>query len=211
MREKEKTTRLIFIRHGKTDFPVDRIYCDDREDPELNAEGLEHARSAAEFLQDKIVHAIYASPSKRTRMTAQAIADMKGMQLQLVEALKERPFGIWDGLYFDQIAKEYPNEYRAWKEDPIGFVPEGGESIQQLAERVSKQIARLASRHTGQTVAVVSHVGPIRVGLSEAMGIPIALYRQLTIDYGSLSCVEFGHKQNNVIFLNISKNNRLAR
>lgn len=204
MREKEKTARVIFVRHGKTDFPVDRIYCDDREDPELNADGVEHARCAAAFLQNQAVRAIYASPAQRTLATAQTIADATGASLQLNEALRERPFGIWDGLYFEEIARDYPADYQAWKEDPIGFVPAGGESIIALADRVSQQIAKLVARHPGEVIVVVSHVGPIRVSIAEAIGMPVALYRQLTVDYGSLSAVDFGRKQNNLAYMNIS-------
>ncbi|TPW09929.1 MAG: hypothetical protein FD130_2366, partial [Halothiobacillaceae bacterium] len=50
MREKEKSTQIIFVRHGKTDFPLDRIYCDDREDPPLSVEGLQQAERAARLL-----------------------------------------------------------------------------------------------------------------------------------------------------------------
>ena len=73
MREKEKSTTVIFVRHGKTDFPLDRIYCDEQEDPPLNSEGLEHARHAAALLQGLGIDVIYVSPYRRTRMTANEI------------------------------------------------------------------------------------------------------------------------------------------
>ena len=209
MREKEKTTQIIFVRHGKTDFPLDRIYCDDREDPVLNSEGLDHAAAAARFLHDKGVNMVYASPSTRTFMTAQAIAESTGAQVQLLEALKERPFGIWSGLYFDEIAQKYPADYQAWKEDPIGFVPRDGESIHDLSLRVVKQVSRLVARHAGEAVVLVTHVGPIRVCVANAVGIPIDRYRQITVDYGSVSRIDFGKKQNNLIYLNISAPNCL--
>lgn len=202
MREKERATRIIFVRHGKTDFPIDRIYCDDVEDPDLNAEGLAHATAAAEWLREAAVDAIYASPSARTASTARQIAGVTGLTVQFSAALRERPFGIWSGLHFDDIAEKYPADYQAWKQDPIGFVPRGGESINALSERVVKYVATLVMRHPGQTVVVVAHVGPIRVCIADAMTMPLARYRQLTVDYGSLSRVDFGTKQNNLVYLN---------
>ncbi|KAF0192286.1 MAG: putative phosphoglycerate mutase [Gammaproteobacteria bacterium] len=204
MREKEKTTQVIFVRHGKTSFPVDRVYCDDKEDPELNAEGMTHAAAAANFLQGKGVSVIYASPSARTSMTARVIADATGALVHFSEALKERPFGIWDGLYFDDIAKRFPEEYQAWKEDPVGFLPEGGESIHDLSARVGQQLSILLGRHAGEIVVLVAHVGPIRVSVARALGMPIESYRQLSVDYGSVSRVDYGKKQNNLVYLNLS-------
>ncbi len=51
MREKERSTRIIFARHGLTDFPLNRIYCDDREDPALNKTGQDQAQAAAVLLK----------------------------------------------------------------------------------------------------------------------------------------------------------------
>jgi probable phosphoglycerate mutase len=203
MREKEKTTQVIFVRHGKTDFPVDRLYCDDKEDPDLNPEGVVHAGAAAKFLLDKGVAVIYASPSARTSTTAAAIAGSTGASVHFAESLRERPFGIWDGLYFDDIARQYPDDYQAWKENPVGFVPKGGESIQDMSTRVTRQISSLVVRHPGETVVLVTHVGPIRVSVAKALGMPIGAYRQLTVDYGSVSRVDLGKKQNNLVYLNV--------
>lgn len=73
MRDKEQTTQVIYVRHGETDFPLDRIYCDNQEDPALNRAGMEHAEQAAGFLANQDVAAIYASPCRRTSMTAEQL------------------------------------------------------------------------------------------------------------------------------------------
>ncbi len=205
MREKEAATRIIYVRHGLTDFPNKRIYCDDREDPALNEQGMRHAQDAAALLAQQPVDAIYASPSRRTRMTADEIAKMAGVGIIEVEALRERRFGIWDGLYFHEIEQRYPEEYQAWKRDPAGYTPEGGETMEVLLRRTGAEIARIVQAHPEQTVVVVSHVGPIRVCVSEAMKIPLAWYRQLRIDNGSLTCIDYGRSQNNMIYANLSK------
>jgi len=202
MREKEPSTKIIFIRHGITDFPKDRLYCDDIEDPSLNKQGLHQAQMAADLLQDFPVDAIVASPMKRTFMTAEAISDKTKVQIQTNPALKERPFGIWDGLYFDAIERDFPDDYYAWKKNPATFIPEGGESIIDLLTRVKNALDEIISKYSGQTVVVVSHVGPIRVLISHSIGMPIENYRQLTIDYGSLTRIDYGKRQNNLIYLN---------
>ncbi len=203
MREKESTTAIIFVRHGITDFPKDRLYCDDVEDPSLNEEGVKQAYLAADMLRDVHVDTIISSPSKRTLMTADSIAKSTKIQIQTDAALKERPFGIWDGLYFDAIERDFPEEYLAWKKNPIGFVPQGGESILDLAVRVKNILDQIISQYHGKTVVIVSHVGPIRVMVTQSMDMPLEKYRQLTINYGSISRIDYGRRQNNLIYMNL--------
>ena len=205
MREKELSTRVIYVRHGRTDYPTDRIYCDDREDPPLNAEGREQARAAGELLRSQSVDVIYTSPSCRTRMTADAIAGLVKVPVIEEASLRERPFGLWDGLSFAEIAEQYAEAYQLWRQDPVHYTPQGGETIEDLLGRVTGTVQRLITEHYGKTIAVVSHVGPIRVCLTAALNIPVQWYRQLRIDYGSLTRVEYGKSQNNLVYANLSK------
>ncbi|MBK8163700.1 MAG: histidine phosphatase family protein [Gammaproteobacteria bacterium] len=204
MREKEKATSIIYVRHGQADFPHDRLYCDEREDPSLTAEGLAQAQLAATLLADQAIEAIYSSPMMRTRMTAELIADKSTARVIFEPRLKERPFGIWDGLYFDEIARDYPDQFLAWKRDPISFVPEGGETIDAHMDRVKSALQDIIDNHRGQRILVVSHVGPIRMCITDALGMPLSSYRRLTIDYASVTRVDYGRKQNNLIYMNIS-------
>lgn len=205
MRSKEPSTRIIYVRHGKTDFPLDRIYCDDKEDPALNADGISQASYAAELLSSINIDLICTSPSARTRMTADAIAVSTSAPLQVNAALKERRFGIWEGLYFNEIESGYPTEYQQWKQNPSAFAPHGGESMYDLLARVKTVINDLIATHAGKTIAVVSHVGPIRACLADALKMPLEMHRQLTIDYASLSRMDYGKSQNNFHYMNISK------
>ena len=203
MREKEPSTRVIYVRHGKTDFPTDRIYCDDREDPPLNDDGIAQARAAGELLRSLSVDAIYCSPRRRTRMTADEIARIAEAPIVEDVGLYERRFGFWEGLFFEDIARQYAGEYQLWRQDPVHYTPDGGETIDDLLGRVTLTLQRIIEAHQGKTIVVVSHVGPIRVSLTAALKIPVQWYRQLRIDYGSLTRVDFGRSQNNLIFANI--------
>lgn len=202
MREKEQSTRIIFVRHGETDFPLDRLYCDNKESPPLNAAGMVQAQAAAERLSNISIDAIYASPTQRTQMTAKAIVEKNGGEVVTNDAFLERRFGEWDGLYFDEVEKTHPEGYRAWKEDPLNFAPKDGETIGDLLARVRVGVNEVLDLHAGKTVVIVAHVGPIRVMMAEALKIPLIGYRQLRIDYASSSAVDFGDRQNNIVYLN---------
>ncbi len=203
MREKEKATRVILVRHGETDFPQNRIYCDSKEDPALNSAGQAQARQAAAFLSLKNISAIYASPSQRTRMTAEAIAENhKSLSVELDPGLVERNFGDWEGMYFEEIESQFPAKYREWKENQAAFKTGAGESVYDLAERVVPVVSKIVAAHAGQTVVVVAHVGPIRVLLANALKLPVEGYRQLTIDPASMAAIDYGVSQNNLLFMN---------
>lgn len=204
MREKEPTTRVIYVRHGKTDFPTDRIYCDDREDPPLNAEGLKQAQAAGRLLQSEAVDMIYTSPTSRTRKTADEIARIVGAPISEDTALRERRFGIWEGLYFEEISQQHADAYRSWREDPVYYTPQGGETIDDLLGRVTSAVEGYVNELHGKSILVVSHVGPIRVCLTHALKIPVRWYRQLRIDYASLTRIDYGSSQNNLVFANLS-------
>lgn len=202
MREKEKSTRVIFVRHGKPDFPLDRLYCDEVEDPGLTEEGQRQAEATAMALSGESVDAVYISPMQRTRMTAEPIIQRMDAPVHIDAELKERPFGIWDGLYFDDIQRDFPEDFKAWKRDPVSFVPQGGESIDAHMIRITSAVARIVEQHQGETVIIVMHVGPIRMCVTSALKMPLIGYRQLTIDYCSMTRIDYGKRQNNLIYMN---------
>jgi len=202
MRTKEKSTTVYFVRHGQTDFPTDRIYCDDQIDPELNRSGLIQAKSAALYFQDVPVDVLYCSPALRTRMTAGEISQVTGQEVKLDERLRERRFGVWEGLYFKEIEQQYPNEYAAWKADPVNYTPEGGETVPDVTNRLQNCLIDLLQKHSGQTIVVVCHVGPIRMAVTNAFEIPENQYRQIRVDYAGITRIDYGETRNNLIFLN---------
>lgn len=210
MRQKDPATTIYFIRHGQTDFPLDRIYCDQREDPELNANGVQQANSAAQLLRTAPLAAIYASPARRTHATATTVNTHHQLDIQLRDTLRERHFGIWEGLYFHDIESRYPDDYRRWKQDNAGFKPEGGENIHDLALRLNPVLDEIRALYAGRAVAVVTHVGPIRTFIAQALNLPLPEFRRLTIDYAAISRVDYGARQHNVMFLNAGSVLRLG-
>lgn len=202
MRSKEQSASIYFVRHGQTDFPTDRIYCDASEDPQLNSQGCLQAKSTAAFFKGMAIDALYASPTARTMATAKAITEVLDVPIQCMEVLQERDFGVWNGLFFDQIETQFPEQYLQWKKDKVGYTPAGGETIVDLQARVFNAIRSIIENHQGQRVIIVSHVGPIRLWLTGAIEIPLAQYRQLTVDYASVSQVDYGQQHNNLRFCN---------
>lgn len=202
MRETEQTTRVIFVRHGTTDFPKKRLYCDNDEQPPLSEAGLAQAFHAASVLKNEPLAAIYSSPILRAQHTANIIATSNGAAVTLDERLKERSMGQWDGRYFDDIQSNSPDEFLQWKKDPTTFVPPQGESMFDLLTRMRQALSEWLERHRGERIAVVCHVGPVRVAVCDALTIPLAAHRQLTVVNAAATCIDYGRHQNNLIYFN---------
>ncbi len=68
--------------------------------------------------------------------------------------------------------------------------------------RIKNAVTEILSKHPGQLIVIVAHVGPIRMCITDALGLPLEGYRQLTVDYGSLTRIDYGRHQNNLIYTN---------
>jgi broad specificity phosphatase PhoE len=141
------------------------------------------------------------SPSTRTIETAGPIVKSLGIEYKLFDELKERCFGVWDGLTFREIEEKYPEGLSRWKADQASYTPEGGESIFDLQKRVDSVLQWALQEYKGKKIVIVSHTGPIRVAVTQALQIPMINYRQLQIHPGSATRVDFGNSSVNLIYL----------
>jgi 2,3-bisphosphoglycerate-dependent phosphoglycerate mutase len=154
-----EATRIIAVRHGETAWNVDaRIQ--GQLDVGLNDTGRWQARRVGEALAGEQITAVYTSDLGRARQTAQSIAEVTGTPVVPEEGLRERSFGIFEGKTFDEIHQTWPDHAHNWrKRVPEWQPPEGGESLIQLRERVTRTLAALAARHPGEQIVVVAHGG----------------------------------------------------
>ena len=155
-------TRLIVVRHGETAWNVDTRIQGHLDIP-LNATGLWQARQLGDALAGEAISAIYTSDLLRARRTAQAVADATGAALVDEPGLRERAFGSFQGRTFAEVEAEHPEQARRWRQRDPDYAPQGGESLRVLRERVVDTTHRLAARHPGELVLLVTHGGVLDV------------------------------------------------
>jgi probable phosphoglycerate mutase len=155
-------TRLIVVRHGETAWNVDTRIQGHLDIP-LNATGLWQARQLGDALAGETISAIYTSDLLRARKTAQAVADATGAALVDEPGLRERAFGSFQGRTFAEVETEHPEQARRWRQRDPDYAPDGGESLRVLRERVVDTTHRLAARHPGELVLLVTHGGVLDV------------------------------------------------
>jgi len=154
-----EATRIIAVRHGETAWNVDsRIQ--GQLDVGLNETGRWQARRVGEALADEDITAVYSSDLGRAHQTAQSISEVKGIPVVPHEGLRERSFGIFEGKTFEEIHETWPDHAQNWrKRIPEWQPPEGGESLIELRERVTRTMQALAAQHPGEQIVVVAHGG----------------------------------------------------
>lgn len=176
-----KPTTLVLVRHGVTEHTLGKLFSGGlaSANPPLNAEGREQARATGEWLAplSGTFDALVSSPVRRTRETAEILAEFFDLEIEEEPGIAEMEFGTWDGMSFTEVHEKYPDEISSWLGD-LESAPHGGESFRVVEKRVLEGRDRIVSSYSGQTVVAVSHVTPIKTLVADALGAPLdAVYR----------------------------------
>jgi len=157
-----QATRIIAIRHGQTDWNVE-TRLQGHTDIALNRRGQWQAQRTALALADEAITAVYSSDLSRAYATAQAIADSNAhlttRQVRAHTGLRERGFGIFEGQTYAQIEVQWPEESLRWRRRDPHFAPPGGETPEQVRDRVATTVNALAAQHVGEQIVLVAHGG----------------------------------------------------
>jgi len=133
---------------------------------------------------------VISSPLQRAYDTAAAAAKAVGLDVTVDDDLIETDFGAWEGLTFAEAAERDPDLHSRWLRD-TATTPPGGESFDEVLERVSRARDRTVAGHQGAAVLLVSHVTPIKMLLRLALDAGPGILYRLHLDLASLSIAEF--------------------
>ncbi|WP_137936484.1 histidine phosphatase family protein [Chitinivorax sp. B] len=190
-------TRLCLVRHGETDWNVERRL-QGHLDIRLNANGLAQAEATANGLSVHTFHAIYSSDLTRARQTAGAAALQLGLPIVEMQLLRERHFGVFQGLTHAEAAQLHPAIHATFAARDLHFtLPDGGESLVGFAARVSMALRQIVATHVGMTVLVVTHGGVLHMVNRLATGAAINEPRDYPIPNAALNWLSYqnGHWQ----------------
>jgi len=165
-------TRVYIIRHAEAQgnlFRRGQGHMDGRVTPK----GEKQIDCLARRFKEIAVDAIYSSDMSRTIDTAGAILRTHPkLILRTDPALREINMGAWEDRAWGDIARENPDMLRYFNHDPDKWFVPGGESFEHLQKRITSAVYKIAARHDGQTVVIVSHGMAIRSLMCEISGIP---------------------------------------
>lgn len=172
---------LYLIRHTLPDIAPGICY--GQLDIGLADSFVEEANAVLNWLPP--LDLIISSPLLRTRKLAEFLAQTLNCKLQTDLRLMEKHFGAWEGRAWDDIER---SEIDAWAADVIGYAPTGGESAQQVMQRVQSFLQDLAQLPQ-QNIALVAHGGSIRAILAQIACVPLSNTLNWKIDYGAVIAV----------------------
>lgn len=182
-------SRLLLVRHGDTKLD-NAIRFWGMTDVELNDKGIRQAEKLRDRLATEKINAVYASNLSRARVTAEIIASRHNLDITTLAELNEINFGWIEGLTFEEISQRYPemaevlNQWRARPKFP------GGESLDELNNRVQKFLKRLQKHKPEETILIAAHGGTLRVMICNLLEIALEHWRQIQVDWASLSIIE---------------------
>jgi 2,3-bisphosphoglycerate-dependent phosphoglycerate mutase len=182
-----EVTRIIAVRHGETAWNADSRIQGHR-DISLNDTGRWQAHRLGQALAAEEIAAVYSSDLGRAWQTAQPIAERRGIAVMPDEGLRERCFGLFEGRTFDEISAQWPHHAQSWRQRvPEWQPPDGGESLLQLRERVTRKVTDLAARHPGEQIVVVAHGGVLDALYRVATGQDVAAPRTWELPNGAIN------------------------
>lgn len=170
-------TTLYLVRHGETEGSEVKRYKGSIDVP-LSEKGIQQMFAVSEFIKWHLEHsisvkhpnylkdthravakpktqnpkldAVYCSPLDRALKSAEIIAEPYGLTPVVIPDLRERSFGIWEGMSFTEIKEKYPDEFEAWANNPLKYSPIKGESTIEVRDRVIPALNGILKKHRRQ-------------------------------------------------------------
>jgi broad specificity phosphatase PhoE len=197
-------TIIYLVRHGATDANLRRPYVLQGRgmDLPLNETGRRQAQCVRKLFERRTIAAVYSSPLRRALETAQAIVEPHRLDVGIVEPLIEVDVGKWEGMAWDQIRREYPQECEDFQRDQSQFPYLGGESYRDVALRAMPALEGLFERHDGRTIVVVAHNVVIRACAATLLRIPLTHAKDIIQNNGGVSILRRENGRIDLITLN---------
>jgi alpha-ribazole phosphatase len=171
---------VYLIRHTTPDIAKGLIY-GHLDVPLANTFDSEKAIILNTLPQD--IDRVFSSPSRRCQFLAKAISP----QITIVKGIKELNFGLWEGLSWDEINR---TESDYWMEDFVNRCPPQGETLLQMEKRVLEFWQDLSTLNCPK-IAVVTHVGVIRIILSHIKQAQLQSIFDIPVGYGQVFALTY--------------------
>ncbi len=180
-------TTLLLVRHAST-ASTGRRLGGWTPGVDLSAKGLAEAAAVGDRLAPLPIAAVYASPLKRTRQTAAAIAGHHGLDVAIRRGIGEVDYGEWTDQPLGALRRR--RLWRAIQATPSRVAFPGGESIRAAQARAVDVSESLAAEHDGAAIVCVSHADVIKAVVAHHLAMPLDAFQRLVISPASVSVLD---------------------
>ena len=177
--------KIYLVRHGSVGGEKEKRYIGNTDLP-LCREGILQCKKLRSFFSLVNIRKVYLSPLKRCVQTADIILKQKNIDRIPVEEFREINMGEWEGRTFEYVKKFFPHEFEKRGGNIENFIPQGGESFEQLQKRVIPRMMHIVENSTGNLL-IVAHAGVNRVILCHILSIPLGCMFKIKQNYGCIN------------------------
>jgi alpha-ribazole phosphatase len=183
----ERTITIALLRHAQAG--LHGRFCG-HSDPGLSAEGQEQLPGIVKAVSRFALSAIWSSDLRRAQETAAPIARHFGMDYMTSPCFREMNFGLWEGLAWEEVEREYPDDAQAWIKHFPRHRPSQGESFAELQTRATRQLELLGESVNPGCTLVVTHAGFIRATVAWILGMPEDRISHIGQNHGASTILE---------------------
>lgn len=181
--------KWFLVRHGATAWNKEGR-AQGQTDTPLDDSGHQQAARIGARLESTSFDAAYTSDLSRVVQTAEPIMKGRSIALQHVIELREKRYGEWEGKTFTEVEAQYPDYFKRLFDDDITFAPPGGESDQDVFNRVGSVAERLKEAHTGdENILVTGHGGSLRALITKLLDLSATHMWRFRLDNAGLSII----------------------
>jgi probable phosphoglycerate mutase len=192
--QKDKGFRLLLVRHGETEWNRQGKFQGQIDIP-LNDNGRSQAAKAGEFLKDITFDFAFSSTMSRPKETGEIILKHhSGIDIQLLDGLREISHGTWEGKFESEIEAGFPGELERWRTVPAQVQMPEGENLQDVRQRAVlawETILKYAQENNLKTGLVVAHDATNKTLLCEILGLPLENFWNFRQGNGAVSVIDY--------------------
>lgn len=185
-------TDILLIRHGETAWNAERRL-QGHLDIALNEVGHRQAALLAIALKNELVEVVISSDLQRAYETARPLVQSAGVEWIIDASLRERCFGAFEGLRYDEIDTHFPQAHAAWQAREIDArYPAGvhqAETLREFSQRAVASVLSHAQRHASKKIAIITHGGVLDCLYRFSTG--MALEKKRSVDIANASVNRF--------------------
>ena len=194
--------KITFVCHGATIYSEEGRFSDAENYPPLSELGVEEIEALTKYFKARGVKndVIYTSPSIRTVQSAMMIAKLFKQEYEVIDELKTRACGKWNGLTYTKKKKKYPDGFTKILTEPDKTTVAEAESSVEFISRVKKVIDELVAKNIGNRIIIVTHPEVIQAAICAALEIPADKLPKIFIRTGSATQISYFDEWSSLVY-----------
>lgn len=147
--------QILLIRPGATELDLQGRITGTLDVP-LSEAGQKQADELAIELSEFPLTAIYTGPGLASQETSARLSRDGEIKIRVEDGLRNLNYGLWHGKRVEEIKDTQPKLFRQWQDHPQSVCPPGGETLDQVTERISRVIKKIRKKHKAGVVAIIA-------------------------------------------------------